>query len=614
MGGFNGFEDLNAQGVVSIREFSRQFWEEHGHAPLVAMDMSHHIMQVSTEGKTRNEGIAHVLLFKRISAYLKVGMNLVCVFDGPLAEAKKRHSHAAQASNARQFGPMAMYAKKLCALLQLTCIAAPNEAEALCAWLQRKKIVDIVFSGDADVLANGALNVMRFTPAGFLKNAASATGGKNSHAEERLVEVYKLDEGQAPRFALMAMILGNDWEDGIVKLGKKAALGIVHPRTKMVDRMVALAQVESKIEQEKLRIEWHDDLQEELRTNKNKWFTRKLNITIPFEFPSVDVFTNLLNPIKPTTELTCDTHLTATSTLVTSSQLHVSRAWPDFKLISHKRSQLYTLWSQNCPGFRKTASTASISEEKSEKSFVAALGPLVLTNLLITNSKVAGDMEYKEVRNKLDVEVVKGTYVGSNFAPEFFIGTKVPHFMFNLNEHVKLPQKAVKKKSHTAEERAAKSNFKITEFFSTKPTASKSSSMPESFNSGDAFAQKANRITSVLSETDNDEASLKSAASQESSLTDQDEAPVLGKRRSTLDDDTSTEVDMPAKKLKSFSSSDITPFNSPLKQNKETVYIDLISSDDEGNDTLIKSSQSITRTDSSADLSDCVVVSVNPSM
>lgn len=625
MGGFNGFEDLNAESVLSIREFSRRFWAEYGRAPLVCLDMSHHIMQVSTEGKSRNEGVAHLLIFKRLLAYLKVGLNLVCVFDGPLAEAKRRHTHAAQASQARQFGPMALYAKNLCEALKLASIDAPNEAEALCAWLQRQGHVDIVFSGDADVLANGATHVMRFTPAGYLNQSGSGPG----NAEERLVQVYKLHEDQAPQFALMALILGNDWEDGIAKVGKKTALAAVHPRTGLVQRLVDIAAMPAGILQEQERQKWHADFVEELRTNKSKWFSRKCAMPIPNSFPSLEMFAKLLNPS------TYYANQITTACDGARTPLNVNK-------LSNNKSTLFDMWTQNCPGFRRAVRTAS--EDKSEKAFKSALAPAVLAILLFTNSEVAGGMEYKAVKNQKDVEVVRGSYVGSNFTPEFFVGARAPYFAFEVNQYARLPEKLGKKTSSA--DKALKDNSKITQFFASARTGSHEpvsrtgslagakASWPTAGTVGHALSTSTPLQNHVAHQTDVFGSSDTEADTEDftrnipmgSSPTSLAQSPLKKRRRSSYSDDTATEFGFATKRPRILFTDTPAPnvafptSDPPTDLANDPNVADPIVIDLAGDESVdVSNSQSISamalsgteQHDDSSDLSDCVVVAVN---
>lgn len=475
MGGFNGFEDLNASQVVSIREYSRKFWECNRRAPLVAMDMGHHIMQVSTEGKSRNEGIAHLLIFKRLAAYLKVGCNIVCVFDGPLADPKRRHTRTAQVSAMRQFGPMALYTKNLCNSLGLCSLEAPNEGEALCAWLQKNGYVDIVFSGDADVLANGATNIMRLCPPGHLQSKAGST-----NADERLVQIYMLDRQKAPQFALMALILGNDWEEGVSKLGKKVAIALADPKTGLVPRLESIALMEPGIERDMLRKQWHDEVKVEVNTNKSKWLSKKVNCDLPEEFPSLKMFLKMLNPAA-------EYDAVVIRNIV--NKCNEAKRITDVHSLSRRRNLLWELWNQVRPGFRsKSQNFSEVSEEKIEKGFKSTLGSIVLTNLMVSDSELTKSMEFKEVKKETEIEVVKGAFIGPNLEEEFLVGIKVPRFLFNLNSHAKVIPKANKKIS--ASERISATNFKITEFFSassSKPSPGNPTTTP-SITSGSTIS------------------------------------------------------------------------------------------------------------------------------
>lgn len=464
MGGFNAFEDLNPDNVTSIREFSEAFFHKQNRRPKIALDMSNHIVQVSTESKSKSQGIAHRLLFRRLAAYLKIGIVPIAVFDGPLTDEKRRHNAVAsiaQISTVRQFSPMICFAKTLCKTLGIAVIEAPAEAEALCSWLQRNKHADAVFSADADVLANGATCILRYVP------PQSAAAAKSSNAEDRLIEVFHLSPSDAPQFALMALILGNDWADGVPRLGKATAIALSNPATKFAQRLVDLMQMDqygqAQVAVQLKRLEWHDDFVNELQTNAHGWLSRKCHQPVPDSFPDLKLFAKLLQPSS--------SYNTLLVSVCRQPEKYTSGPLlPDSK---DRIERLVCLWMQPCPGFTSSNYNHLDPEECSPKLLKFTLASLLVANSLIS-SEDRKEIKFKEVHKGSDVEVVEGMNVPP-FNSSFLVGAQVAKFIFDMNKTAVIQPKAPRQSNSrkaVLQRKAVRENSKITQFFQPRKTKS----------------------------------------------------------------------------------------------------------------------------------------------
>jgi DNA excision repair protein ERCC-5 len=106
--------------------------------------------------------------------------------------------------------------KELLRLFGIPYIDAPAEAEAQCAFLNQKGLVDGVISNDSDVFLFGAVRVYR-----------------NVFDQKRYVEKYDssyLESGlglSRERLIILAMLLGSDYTDGVNGIGIVNALEIL---------------------------------------------------------------------------------------------------------------------------------------------------------------------------------------------------------------------------------------------------------------------------------------------------------------------------------------------------------------------------------------------------
>lgn len=226
----------------------------------------------------------------------------VFVFDGLNKPLFKR--------NKRSTGPGDMVAssmaKRMIRMFGFHVHEAPGEAEAECALLQQRGVVDAVLSEDVDTLMFGCTRTLRnwsaATTTSSGKGSASATvthitmfeteaAAATSIAPEAILKTKEtgLDrEGMV----LVALMSGGDYlPEGVpgcgVKLAceaAKAGYGRTLCRIKRADT-IALSQ-------------WRSNLQHELRVNESKFFrTCHHKLVIPDDFPNLDILRYYTHPV-----------------------------------------------------------------------------------------------------------------------------------------------------------------------------------------------------------------------------------------------------------------------------------------------------------------------------
>lgn len=177
-------------------------------------------------------------------------------------------------------------AKTLIKLLGFEVHQAPGEAEAECALLQTRGLVDAVWSEDVDTLMFGATLTFK----GWASEGAGS--GPPTHVSIYKAKDTKKSSGLDPDgMILVALMSGGDYDmDGIPGCGSKRACEAA--RAGFGKRLCAL----DTDDEEGLR-EWREDLAHELSTNEWKFFSRKSKtIVIPDDFPRKEIFRYYTHP------------------------------------------------------------------------------------------------------------------------------------------------------------------------------------------------------------------------------------------------------------------------------------------------------------------------------
>ena len=223
------------------------------------------------------------LLYYRLLRLLSLSIQAVFVFDGPkrplLKRGVTRGAGSGYCNDERR-------AKTLIKLLGFEVHQAPGEAEAECALLQKRGLVDAVWSEDVDTLMFGATLTFK----GWASEGAG--NGPPTHVSIYKAEDTKKSSGLDPDgMILVALMSGGDYDmDGIPGCGSKRACEAA--RAGFGKKLCAL----DANDEEGLR-EWREELAHEVSTNESKFFGRKSKtIVIPDDFPRKEIFRYYTHP------------------------------------------------------------------------------------------------------------------------------------------------------------------------------------------------------------------------------------------------------------------------------------------------------------------------------
>ena len=197
------------------------------------------------------------------------------VFDGPNKPPFKRNKRTGQSvASIPEF-----LAKQLLKQFGLPFHIAPGEAEAECALLQKKGVVDAVMSEDVDTLMFGS---------GLTLRNWSYEGHTRTRTHVNLYDAEKTKQGKSgldsEGMILVALMSGGDYTpEGIPGCGHKTACEAA--RAGFGSELCKLARRDSVG-----LAEWKDRLSHELRSNESKLFrTKHKGIVIPEDFPRPDI-------------------------------------------------------------------------------------------------------------------------------------------------------------------------------------------------------------------------------------------------------------------------------------------------------------------------------------
>lgn len=212
------------------------------------------------------------------------------VFDGPHKPPFKRNKRTGpNIASIPEF-----LAKQLLKQFGLPFHLAPGEAEAECALLQQRGVVDAVLSEDVDTLMFGSgLTLRNWSPEGTLKT--------RTFTHVNLYDARKTKEGRSGLdrngMILVALMSGGDYlPEGIPGCGAKTACEAA--RAGFGKELCTLGR------KDHLGISvWKEKLCYELRTNESKLFRQKHKaLTVPDDFPRPDVLKYYVHPVVSTHE------------------------------------------------------------------------------------------------------------------------------------------------------------------------------------------------------------------------------------------------------------------------------------------------------------------------
>ncbi|OQV05783.1 XPG I-domain-containing protein [Cladophialophora immunda] len=234
-------------------------------------------------------------LFYRLVRLLALPIQPVFVYDGRNKPLTKRGRTVSKWHGTCVESEMS---KALISLFRFPTHVAPGEAEAECAMLQRKGVVDAVMTQDVDAIMFGSgLTLRDWSKEGNGKKGNKTPTHVNVLDLPRVKEMSGLDpEGMV----LVALLSGGDYdEDGIAGVGCMLACEIA--RAGFGSDLLELV----RNRDEDGINEWRERLQFELETNESGYFKMKRkSIRIPDSFPDRKILGYYMNPaVTPPGEL-----------------------------------------------------------------------------------------------------------------------------------------------------------------------------------------------------------------------------------------------------------------------------------------------------------------------
>ncbi|KAK7709172.1 hypothetical protein SLS64_000192 [Diaporthe eres] len=277
------YKEIGAGKRVSLCKLAIDHLEQTGRPLRIAIDFAIWSFQAQAARGGANPAIR--TLFYRLVRLLSLSIVPVLVFDGPNKPVFKR--------NKRSRGPgdsvsVAM-AKRLVKLFGFHIHDAPGEAEAECALLQQQGVVDAVLSEDVDTIMFGCTITLRNWSSEGTRTAKTPT-----HVS--VYDVRELGQGETgldrEGMVLVALMSGGDYiPEGVPGCGVKVACEAA--KAGFGKRLCRI----KRSDQDSLR-KWREDLMRELRTNESKFFRVKHKaLTIPDEFPSMEVLRYYTHPV-----------------------------------------------------------------------------------------------------------------------------------------------------------------------------------------------------------------------------------------------------------------------------------------------------------------------------
>lgn len=283
------YKEIGAGKRVSLCKLAIDHLEKTGRPLRIAIDFAIWSFQAQAARGGANPAVR--TLFYRLVRLLSLSIVPVLVFDGPNKPKFKR--------NKRSRGPgdsvsVAM-AKRLVKLFGFHIHDAPGEAEAECALLQQKGVVDAVLSEDVDTIMFGCTLTLR-------NWSSEGTRAAKTPTHVSVYDAHELRQGETgldrEGMVLVALMSGGDYiPEGVPGCGVKVACEAA--KAGFGRRLCRI----KRSDQDALR-DWKEDLMRELRTNESRFFrTKHKALTIPDEFPSMEVLRYYTHPVVSQTEV-----------------------------------------------------------------------------------------------------------------------------------------------------------------------------------------------------------------------------------------------------------------------------------------------------------------------
>ncbi|KAI9691953.1 MAG: hypothetical protein M1820_009661 [Bogoriella megaspora] len=288
------YKEIGSGTRIALSKLAAQKFEQTGRPLRLAIDTSIWLFQIqATKGKHVSSRIrwfhktecdfilggtnpALRTFFYRLLRLLSLSIHPLFVFDGPNKPPFKRNKRTGQnIASVPDF-----LAKQLLQQFGYPYHKAPGEAEAECALLQQKGVVDAVLSEDVDTLMFGSGTILR--------NWSSEQRANGSPTHVNVYDAQEVREGLSGLdpygMILVALMSGGDYTpQGIPGCGPKTACEAA--RAGFGKELCEI----SRKDRDAFRA-WREKLSHELKTNESKFFRqRHKSLEIPEDFPNIEI-------------------------------------------------------------------------------------------------------------------------------------------------------------------------------------------------------------------------------------------------------------------------------------------------------------------------------------
>ncbi|ELR02032.1 hypothetical protein VC83_08653 [Pseudogymnoascus destructans] len=269
---------------VSLTKLAVEKFEQTGRPFRIAVDIS--IWNFEVQGGKGGPNPALRTLFYRLVRLAGTSVQAIFVFDGPDRPLLKRNKTRRKGGSA--YLADVRRTKLLLQLFGFESHDAPGEAEAECALLQQRGLVDAVLSEDVDTLMFGSGITIR--------DWSCEGSGKTPPTHVSLYDAKVTKEGKSgldrEGMILVALMSGGDYDTaGVARCGAKIACEAA--RAGYGKSLCDLAPDDSPG-----LLAWRENLVHELHTNEGGYFRQKNKaITVPDDFPKEEILQYYMHPI-----------------------------------------------------------------------------------------------------------------------------------------------------------------------------------------------------------------------------------------------------------------------------------------------------------------------------
>ncbi|EXJ75469.1 uncharacterized protein A1O5_02165 [Cladophialophora psammophila CBS 110553] len=279
---------------IALSRLSIEHLQKHSRPLRIAIDAA--IWNFQTQhGGQGGKNPALRTLFYRLIRLLALPIQPVFVYDGKNKPLTKRGRTVSRWHGGCTESEMS---KVLISLFRFPTHVAPGEAEAECAMLQRKGVVDAVMTQDVDAIMFGSGLTLR-----DWSKEANGRKGNNTPTHVNVLDLARVNEmsGLDPEgMILVALLSGGDYDEaGVAGIGCTLACEIA--RAGFGNDLLELIR---NGDEDGIR-DWRERLQFELEANESGYFKMKRkSIRIPDNFPDRKILGYYMNPaVTPPEEL-----------------------------------------------------------------------------------------------------------------------------------------------------------------------------------------------------------------------------------------------------------------------------------------------------------------------